>query len=1197
MNKIDYGVDAPKVIRNLCLIAVILFGSSVIFPVFRVGGVTINVNVNGVIGPNAQCAADLLNAYNLLNSTIPNFFPAPLLGNGQILDAGVYSISGASTLNGILNLDGQGNANAVFIFKIQGSFSTSANSKIKLLNGALACNVFWKVEGLVSMASGTTMRGTVIANNAAINILQGDTLEGRALSTTGAVNLHGSMAYTPIGCGSPALTGPAAPALLTTQCYDLFSSNGPVSNAGVTYITGDVGTNVGLTTGFNALFVTGNIHSIPDGSTAQCAADLGTVYTYLNSLTYDIQLMYPAQFGNNLVLTPHTYLLNAATALIDTLYLNALGNVNAVFVIKINGALLTSASSKVVLINGAQAKNVFWKVEGAATLSSNSIFKGTIICNNGALLLTTGVSFEGRAFTTTGALGTTAITGTMPPGCAGSSSPTIITQPFNQTLCVLSSVSYSVTATGTGLSYQWRKGTTNLNNGGTLSGATSSMLTINPLNSSDAASNYNVVVSGTFLPAVISNNAALTVIPSVGTPVFLLGSTSSRCQGSGTVTYTANATDNTGITYTLDPASLAVGNTIITNTGAVTYVVGWVGVSLITAMATGCNGPSMASHLVTTNPRPGPIIAGPNTVCIGSIGNVYTTQGGMSGYTWTVSAGGNITAGAGTFAITVDWITAGAQTVNVNYTNAYSCPALTPAVFNVTVNSSPVPTITGPNTTCQGIIGNIYVTQTGMTNYLWSVSSGGIITAGGTATSSTITVTWNTSGLKTVSVNYTNNNGCAAASPFVFNITVNSSSVPTISGQTNMCINSGNYYYTTEPGQTAYIWNVSSGGIINFGSGTNQIQISWIIAGPQTVTVTYTNVAGCTASIPTVLNITVNPLPNQSGAITGSSNVCAGINGVAYTVAPIANAVSYVWTLPLNAIIASGMGTNSILVNYLANAQSGNIFVSGNNLCGNGGSSPAFSTSVTPLPDNAGVIAGQTSVCLGTDEVYSVSQIINATDYQWTVPAGASIISGSNTNSVTISFLPTAISGNINVLGVNSCGTGLVSPNFAVNVNAIPETPVVTNTGYTLYSNIPAGNQWYFEGALIPGATSSSYDASQTGSGHFWSIETINGCSSDTSNHKLVIVTGIDTHSQSSMNIFPVPSSGIFTVSIVSLSPEPFIINVFTDLGTQILTMNEVLTNGHCEQVLDLTSFSDGIYTVVVQNNNNHIVKRVIINR
>ena len=146
-------------------------------------------NVNGVMndnnGASAQCAKDLLLAYNELDSAKATFFPSPLLGNGDTLVAGVYSIGAASTLNLNLFLNAKGNPNAVFIFQIDGSFSTAANSKVKLINGALACNVFWTVEGLVSMASGTTMRGTIIANNAAINMNAGDTLEGRALSTTG----------------------------------------------------------------------------------------------------------------------------------------------------------------------------------------------------------------------------------------------------------------------------------------------------------------------------------------------------------------------------------------------------------------------------------------------------------------------------------------------------------------------------------------------------------------------------------------------------------------------------------------------------------------------------------------------------------------------------------------------------------------------------------------------------------------------------------------------------------------------------------------------------------------------------------------------------------------------------------------------------------------------------------------------------
>ena len=408
-------------------------------------------NVNGVMHDgdlaSGQCASDLLIAYNQLNSRVPTFFPSSLLGNGQTLNAGVYKITGATTLNLTLILNGQGNPNAVFIFQLQGSFSTNANAKVKLINGAQACNVFWKVEGLVSMAAATTMRGTVIANNAAINMNTNDTLEGRALSTAGAVTTDGVLAYTPIGCGSPVLTGPTAPALASTECYGIFSANGAVSNSGVTHVTGDVGTNTGLTTGYTAAMVTGTIHPIPDASTATCAADLLNVYNYLNTLPYDIELLYPAQFGNNLVLTPHTYLLNAATVFTDTLYLDAEGNTDAVFVIKINGALSTSTYSKVLLINGTQAKNVFWKVEGAVGINNYSVFCGTIVCNNGAMgALNTGVTLNGRALTTGGALTTTAVSTTMAAVCvpAGiemygmeNSSVSIYPNPFSSSVNIL----------------------------------------------------------------------------------------------------------------------------------------------------------------------------------------------------------------------------------------------------------------------------------------------------------------------------------------------------------------------------------------------------------------------------------------------------------------------------------------------------------------------------------------------------------------------------------------------------------------------------------------------------------------------------------------------------------------------------------------------------------------------------------------
>ena len=382
-------------------------------------------NVNGVMndnnGASSLCAADLLTAYNQLNATVPTNAVASLLGNGQTLTSGVYAIPSAATLNLDLNLDALGNANAVFIFQIQGPLSTNANSKVKLLNGAKACNVFWKVEGLVDMATGTSMKGTIIANNSAININTGDTLEGRALTTAGAITIDGVLAYTPIGCNSPVLNGPSYPNLGNTACYAIFSGNGAVTNTGNTFVNGgDVGTNVTLTTGYNPVNVTGMIHPIPDGSTAACAADLLNVYTYLNTLPYDIELLYPAQFGNKLVLTPHTYIMNAAAIFTDTLYLNALGNSNAVFVIKINGALSTSTYAKVALINGALAKNVFWKVDGAVSINNFADFKGTIVCNNGAVSVNKGVKLSGRVHTTNGTLTTDSVNVTVPATSCGS---------------------------------------------------------------------------------------------------------------------------------------------------------------------------------------------------------------------------------------------------------------------------------------------------------------------------------------------------------------------------------------------------------------------------------------------------------------------------------------------------------------------------------------------------------------------------------------------------------------------------------------------------------------------------------------------------------------------------------------------------------------------------------------------------------
>ena len=677
----------------------------------------------------------------------------------------------------------------------------------------------------------------------------------------------------------------------------------------------------------------------------------------------------------------------------------------------------------------------------------------------------------------------------------------------------------------------------------------------------------------------------------------------------GTITGPANVCLNgTGYVYTVPvianastynwvlPAGAVITSGTGTNTITVSFPTGAASGNVnVTGTSICGNGTVSPNFAVTVNPLPVPTISGPATVCINTTGNVYTTEAGMTGYSWNVSAGGSITAGATSSSITVTWTTAGAKTVTVSYTNSLGCTAAAPSSYAVNVSALPTPTITGPNVVCASSTGVVYSTQAGMTNYNWSVSLGGTILSG--AGTNTVTVSWPYAGNRSISVNYTNTSGCSALAPTIYNVTINPAAIPTIGSSNNPCINSTNNQYITNSGMLNYVWAISPGGTIVSGLGTSTIDVTWTGVGAQWVSVSYTNTFGCTAVTPTVYNLFVNPLPNAAGSITGTAAVCAGTNGVAYSCAEILNATTYTWTLPAGATIATGAGTKSITVNFGANAVSGNITVAGTNSCGNGTASPAFALTVNPLPGAAGIITGPSSVCAGASGVtYNVPTIANATTYVWTVPAGATITSGSTTKSIVVTYGPTAGTGVITVKGTNSCGTGTVSSNFNVTINAVPAAPVVTAVGNVLTSSAPGGNQWYYAGNPIAGATGQTYTVTHN-TGYYWCVVTLNGCSSPVSNKVWVVITGQQELQNSTFNIYPVPNDGNFTVSITSAAQETFTIQVFNQLGAKIYELGDVQVNGNVEKQIDLRPVPNGVYSVVFINSEHKVVKKVLVHK
>lgn len=110
----------------------------------------------------------------------------------------------------------------------------------------------------------------------------------------------------------------------------------------------------------------------------------------------------------------------------------------------------------------------------------------------------------------------------------------------------------------------------------------------------------------------------------------------------------------------------------------------------------------------------------------------------------------------------------------------------------------------------------------------------------------------------------------------------------------------------------------------------------------------------------------------------------------------------------------------------------------------NSSTTAAIQITVDPLPAAAGAISGTATVCQGQNGVsYSVGAISGATGYTWTLPSGATIATGTNTNSITIDFSGSASSGNVTVEGTNSCGSG-TSSSFAITINSASTAPTAS---------------------------------------------------------------------------------------------------------------------------------------------------------
>ncbi len=399
-----------------------------------------------------------------------------------------------------------------------------------------------------------------------------------------------------------------------------------------------------------------------------------------------------------------------------------------------------------------------------------------------------------------------------------------------------------------------------------------------------------------------------------------------------------------------------------------------------------------------------------------------------------------------------------------------------------------------------------------------------------------------------------------------------------ITGSTTVCLDSpgatwtGTYKLSGITGNPQYFnWIIPSGVTIVSGAGSPSITLEFSSSsytGPIVVN---------TAIGEAVLVVSVFK-PYETVSISGESSVCKG-QTLTYSIKGNTTAVAYRW-IPTTGASLSKTSGKSVTVTYSSTFSGGKLQVFG--IFATCGIGPKAMLAITPRssPSSPGNITGNTIVCPGAAGIsYSVPIVAGATGYSWTVPNGATIVSGTNTNTIKVNFPASYGGGTISVRATNCAGN---RPSSSLTVAA--STPQITSqpvnppgicqgagsasisvsgknlTNYQWYeNNSPLSNTGTYSGVNTPKLTISK--PSYSLNGKQYKVLASSSCGNIYSNIATLTVNKVPSITQHSVDLAQVcEGAGTTSISVTAAGSSAFTYQWYE--GTTSLTNSGVYSGG-----------------------------------